>query len=223
MPIKMLLHLLCIGLKMSQDSFSKSQWLVHIYIQNGDYKKRYLRWASEYVMGEVSKALHSQAISWKKEENRITGGPIYEGDVQREFLRVDRKEVFEARSLSEVDVKEIIPPPNGRIRFAHTPDALESVDPEKLYVPVEPNKESADLVYKDWIFQITLAKRHDIKARGINRLSIQFQRSSWKVCFCVPACNAHKFKKEQKITFNESLNEGIVLKQYCLPIDYIWT
>ena len=92
-----------------------------------------------------------------------------------------------------------------------------------MYVPVEPNKESADLVYNEWIFQATLAKRHDIKARGINRLSKQFDRLSWKVCFCVPACNFDSWQNIQKITSNEVLLEGTDIKQYCLAIghDYL--
>ncbi len=211
------------GLKMSRDSFNSSQWLVHIFIQHNDYTKRYLKWASEYVMDCVSKALCNQAIAWKDEKNKITAGPIYEGDVQRELLRVDRTEKFIAKRLGKRNKYETItPPPNGRIRFANTSTTLGPVNSTQLYVPVEPNKESADFVYNEWIFQATLAKRHDIKARGINRLSKQFDRLSWKVCFCVPACNFDNFKNEQKITLNEELLEGTDIKQYCLPIDYNW-
>ena len=81
-----------------------------------------------------------------------------------------------------------------------------------LYVPLEKNKESIDLVIPPYMLQITTAKTHDAKELGINAIKTTFREvSSWKLCFVTPFRRKGNFKPR---------TTGLNIPVYIVYFDY---
>ena len=126
-------------------------------------------------MGKVSEALDKHNQDWRMHQlsNSILAGKLFEYEVLKKLTDKGAK-VFHVEGLSSDEQLEL-PPPTSVQYFTNRSDFAE-YDPTVLYVPCEPNKESLDFVYGEWLLQATIRDAHDIKGKGLAKVSEQFKR-----------------------------------------------
>ncbi len=184
----------------SREPFVKDQWLVHISIVNGDYTQMCMTWPSDYLMSKVTEAMHEQDAHWKTKISRMSDsilhGRLFEADVREAILSENSQ--LQAIPLPEKGSRPLnIPRPTGHKFFTNLDINLDSTN--SLFIPCEPTKASGDFVFKDWIFQATIAEKHAIKIQGIIKLSKQFNCTTWKLCFCIPEGRSSKYTNPRQL------------------------
>ena len=188
--------------------------MVHTSVHNDDYTKCSLDFPSDFVKQKVVDTLNAREYDWKSKPS-ILAGRLFEFIVGKHLL--NWKGEMKVISLSNQSDLLITPPecssyfPNAAVMTPQSTTAL--------YLPIEPNKPSADFVYQGYIFQATIAKSHDVKAEGIIALSKQFGRKEWKLCFCILTIRLQNYTKPQTLNHQKKLaDEEIQVTQYKLEI-----
>jgi hypothetical protein len=167
------------------------QWLWHMSV-SPEYDECTYGWPSQYIRYQVLSKLpdvsHNFLTRQKllKVHNFIKLGCLYE-DYVIEYLRqpTEGRPQLIARCRSSGEVLNV-PYPSSFAIFMNN-DIIRGTNNHVLYIPLEKNKESVDLVIPPIMLQITTAKSHKVSTTGIDAVKVQFPDvTNWKFCFIIP-------------------------------------
>ena len=173
------------------------QWLRHL-VPSKDYTTvLHYQWPSRYICRSVLMQLPKlESTSLQRLKNMSSQSYIKNGNLYQDYV------LHRLLNGSPLDADTYMISPPGRIhidgssRYAlfgnkDAPGLRQNV----YYIPLENNKETVDLVYPPWMLQITNAKDHTMKAKGIEAIKKAFPSiGDWKFCFIVPSRRKSNFK-----------------------------
>ena len=204
-----------------QDSSQKFQWLRHMKM-NDKYEYVEYTWPSPYIRRRVFMQLREIGATFLKRidllanASYIKSGNLY-GDYVTHSLQCGPPRQLLARDTTGDSCS--IQFPSSYIIFANS-DVISNIKKGVLYIPLEKNKESIDLVIPPYMLQITAAKSHTIKAKGIEAIKGAFPKilpNDWKVCFVIPSRNQSAFKQPRchlgVYTLNYDYSEEVKFKE----------
>ena len=199
------------------------QWLRHMFVSD-DYRSFFYDWPSKYIRWSVLMQLKEiqqtfiHRIKLLANGNYIKSGQLYEDFVKSYFLKSGKSELVIRDSSSSLTISVST---NYTLFFND-----EKITPRKdvLYVPGEENKESIDLVLPPIMFQITIAKKHSKKKKGIKDIKAAFEiNEDWKFCWIIPTRLNEIYGKSGdyilNLDYHEEARYQAIMEELCVLED----
>lgn len=155
----------------SDESF---QWLRHIHTDES-YTRQIYDWPSPYIRRRVLMQLREiESTFINRLELLANGSYIKSGQLYKDYVthRLQFGPPFPLTAVSIAGTCEITFP-SGYCLFSNT-DKITCSDSSRLYIPLEGNKESIDLIIPPFMLQVTAAKTHAVKEKGVSLVKKAF-------------------------------------------------
>ena len=193
---------------MDDDFFRDMQWLTYIK-PTKDLTDFCYTWPSPVVKMKVLLSLSTLYNSFQyrnellKTCSNTAIGNVYEGYVRSIFLNEMFGNIIpdiykEAGKItctfSQNKTKINIPLPT-EVEFFCGDSRVSQIDSQKVYIPLESNFPTVDLVYPPHLIQITTAKEHSVNIQGLQLVKTIFpQQEEWNLIFVMPEARVANFK-----------------------------
>jgi hypothetical protein len=188
------------------DSTQKFQWLHHM-IPSADYcKVASVQWPSPYIRKSVLMQLPKiessllNRIKLLSEASYIKSGNLYGDYVSHHLQSGVSKMLVASPYQSDGTTDDItISYPTKYALFSNADVILNTVK-DTLYLPLEKNKETIDMIFPPYMLQATVAKEHSMKKKGIEAVKKAFPNvDTWTFCFIMPIRKKESFKIKSPI------------------------
>ena len=186
------------------------QWLRHMIVTE-DYSAFHYDWPSIHIRRLVIMQLKEveqtflHRIELLASANYIKVGNLYEDYVITCLLKGPPRTLTAQSTLSTLN----IPFPDKYVLFFNDVP-VQAPSTSVLYIPAEKNKESIDMVIPPVMFQITTAKKHSKKEKGIQAIKKAFSTvEDWKFCWIIPQRNNSLYQKGEAYIMNFDYNEEV--------------
>ena len=201
-------RMLCTEDLMDDNFLKEMQWLTYIK-PTADFRAFCYVWPSPVIKMKVLISLSTLYSSFTyrntllKTCNNTAIGNVYEGYVKSLFLH----QIFTAtipdiyREAGKITCtfkqsKETIDIPfPTTVEFLCGNSTVLEIDSHKVYIPLESNFPTVDLVYPPHLIQITTAKEHTVNQQGLKLVSSIFpNQKEWNLIFVIPEARVANFK-----------------------------